>query len=97
MQTAMSELASYIRGLTALLDPGAGWYGEFLRRDPDGVRACLDGSALPPWDVLESLLQDLAEVRGPDAAAQHTRRAAGLRRAAAAGYDRRPGGAEDLR
>ncbi|MCB5179483.1 hypothetical protein, partial [Streptomyces antimicrobicus] len=92
----MSELAACIRGLTAQLDPGAGWYGAFLRRDPDGIRACLEGTAVPPWDVLESLLQDLAAVRGPDAAAEHARRAARLRWAAVAGYDRRAGGAAEL-
>ncbi|RSS83231.1 hypothetical protein [Streptomyces sp. WAC06614] len=92
----MSELAAYLRGLTAQLDPGAGWYGAFLSRDPDGMRACLDGTAVVPWDVLESLLQDLAVVRGADAAAERTRWAAPLRRAAVAGYDRRPGGAEEL-
>ncbi|MBT2471433.1 hypothetical protein J7E97_27110, partial [Streptomyces sp. ISL-66] len=46
--------------MTQRLDPGAGWYGEFLRRDPEGMLACLDGAAMPPWDVLESLLGDLA-------------------------------------
>nr|WSX49045.1 hypothetical protein OG409_08840 [Streptomyces sp. NBC_00974] len=53
-----------MRGLTQRLDPGAGWYGEFLRRDPEGMRACLDGAAMPPWDVLESLLGDLAAAAG---------------------------------
>ncbi|MFJ3924592.1 hypothetical protein [Streptomyces sp. NPDC090022] len=92
----MSELAAYMRGLTALLDPAAGWYGEFLRRDPDGVRACLDGSAIPPWDVVESLLQDLAATRGTDLAQRHSHRIADLRRAAVTAFDRRPGGAADL-
>ncbi|MFG2292465.1 hypothetical protein [Streptomyces sp. NPDC048603] len=94
---AISRLASWIRDVTTRLDPGSGWYGEFLRRDPEGMRACLDGTALVPWDVLESLLHDLAAIRGPEAAAGAGRWAAELRRAATAEYDGRPGGAEELR
>ncbi|MEV8310325.1 hypothetical protein AB0P36_23975 [Streptomyces flavidovirens] len=52
--------ARYLRELTALVDTGAGWCGVFWQRDPDGMRACLDGAELPPWDVLEALLQDVA-------------------------------------
>lgn len=33
---AISQLSGYLLGLTQRLDPGAGWYGEFLRRDPEG-------------------------------------------------------------
>ncbi|MEV7616346.1 hypothetical protein [Streptomyces sp. NPDC089799] len=95
--TAIGRLASWIGEVTARLDPGSGWYGEFLRRDPEGMRACLDGTALAPRDVLESLLHDLAAIRGPQTAAEAGRRAAELRRAAAAEYDARPGGAEELR
>lgn len=69
---AISQLSGYLRGLTQRLDPGAGWYGEFLRRDPDGVRACLDGAAMPPWDLVESLLRDLAGARGAEFAARET-------------------------
>ncbi|MCD9904313.1 hypothetical protein LUR56_38290 [Streptomyces sp. MT29] len=50
--------------MTARLDPGRGWYGVFTRRDPQGMRSCLDGVEIPPWDVVESLLADLAEVHG---------------------------------
>ncbi|MDJ0381807.1 hypothetical protein [Streptomyces sp. G-G2] len=94
--TAIAQLAAFLRGLTALLDPRAGWYGEFLSRDPEGVRACLDGVAIVPWDVLESLLQDLARLQGPELAAVRSEEAARLRRAAALAHDRMPGGEEEL-
>ncbi|MCX5193524.1 hypothetical protein OOK31_06400 [Streptomyces sp. NBC_00249] len=91
----IGQLTDYLRGLTQRLDPGAGWYGEFLRRDPDGMRACLEGAAVPPWDVVESLLGDLAGER--DAVAREAAYAAGLRAAAVAAWDAMPGGAQELR
>lgn len=101
METATSQvigqLSGYMRGLTQRLDPGAGWYGEFLRRDPEGMRACLDGAAMPPWDVLESLLGDLAASSAPGALVRETQYAAGLRAAAVGVWDRLPGGVEELR
>ncbi|MCY0928813.1 hypothetical protein OTB20_21895 [Streptomyces sp. H27-H1] len=83
--------------MTQRLNPGAGWYGEFLRRDPEGMRACLAGAAMPPWDVLDSLLTDLAETVGAAALARETQYAAGLRTAAAGVWDQLPGGVEELR
>ncbi|MFJ6755573.1 hypothetical protein ACIQNK_11205 [Streptomyces sp. NPDC091273] len=83
--------------MTQRLDPGAGWYGEFLRRDPDGMRACLEGAAIPPWDVVESLLRDLEGARGAEFAARETVYAAQLRAAAVTAWDRLPGGEEELR
>ncbi|MFD6885211.1 hypothetical protein [Streptomyces sp. NPDC059957] len=101
METATSQvigqLSGYMRGLTQRLDPGTGWYGEFLRRDPEGMRACLDGAAMPPWDVLESLLGDLAASSAPGALVRETQYAAGLRAAAVGVWDRLPGGVEELR
>ncbi|MFD7032892.1 hypothetical protein ACFWAR_33210, partial [Streptomyces sp. NPDC059917] len=94
--TAITQLAAHLRELTGSLDPGAGWYGEFLRRDPDGMRACLDGDAIPPWDVVESLLQDLARLRGAPYAAERADRAARLRAAAVLAHDRQPGGEAEL-
>lgn len=90
------EFANYLDGLLARLDQGAGWCAVFWQRDPDGMRACLGGRELPPWDVVESLLQDLANVYGPDVALQETERAGGLHRAAVAAHDSRPGGREAL-
>ncbi|MFJ2596732.1 hypothetical protein [Streptomyces erythrochromogenes] len=83
--------------MTQRLDAGAGWYGEFLRRDPEGVRACLNGAAIPPWDVMESLLRDLAGAGGAELAARETVYAARLRAAAVTVWDRLPGGEEELR
>ncbi|MFG2340651.1 hypothetical protein [Streptomyces yangpuensis] len=83
--------------MTQRLDAGAGWYGEFLRRDPDGMRACLNGAAIPPWDVVESLLRDLAGSGGAELAARETGYAAKLRATAVAVWDRLPGGADELR
>ncbi|WP_406144607.1 hypothetical protein [Streptomyces sp. NBC_01012] len=88
--------AQYLRGLCARLDPGQGWYGVFCARDPDGMRACFDGAEVPPWDVVESLLQDLAAVHGTEFAAQESVTAAQLCAAASAAYDRRPGGQQAL-
>lgn len=101
METATSlvitQFADYLRQLTQSLDPGAGWYGEFLRRDPEGVRACLDGVAMAPWDVVESLLGDLAAARGAEFVERETVYAARLRAAAVTAWDRLPGGVEELR
>ncbi|MEY2271993.1 hypothetical protein AB8A24_23580, partial [Streptomyces sp. BF23-19] len=83
--------------MTQRLDPGAGWYGEFVRRDPEGLKACLDGAAMPPWDVVESLLRDLAGARGAEFAARETVYAAQLRAAGVAVWDRLPGGEGELR
>ncbi|WP_324605500.1 MULTISPECIES: hypothetical protein [unclassified Streptomyces] len=83
--------------MTQRLDPGAGWYGEFVRRDPEGMKACLDGAAIPPWDVVESLLRDLAAARGAQFAARETVYAAQLRAAAVTVWDRLPGGEGELR
>ncbi|MER5896092.1 hypothetical protein [Streptomyces sp. NPDC001876] len=90
------NFAQYLRGLAALLDPGQGWYGVFCGRDPEGMRACFDGVEVPPWDVVESLLQDLAAARGNEVAAQESVRAAALYTASAGAHDRRPGGRQAL-
>ncbi|MGW0549149.1 hypothetical protein [Streptomyces altiplanensis] len=90
------EFARCLRELTALVDTGAGWCGVFGRRDPEGMRAWLAGAELPPGDVLEALLQDLAARHGTAAAERAAVRARKLHTAAAAAHDRRPGGREAL-
>ncbi|MFE9394108.1 hypothetical protein [Streptomyces flavidovirens] len=92
----VEAFARYLHELTALVDTGAGWCGVFWQRDPDGMRACLDGAELPPWDVLEALLQDVAARHGTAVAERETVRARALHGAAAAAHDRRPGGRETL-
>lgn len=87
----IAEFVTYLRNLTDLLDPGRGWYGEFCRRDPEGMRACLDGAEIPPWDVVESPLQDLAAERGTGFAEHESVRAAALYSASAAAHAARGG------
>ncbi|MFC8462104.1 UL36 very large tegument protein, partial [Streptomyces sp. NPDC057242] len=60
----VAEFTHWLAGLTARLRPDAGWYGVFAARDPEGLRACLVGTELLPWDVVSSLLQDAGEAVG---------------------------------
>jgi hypothetical protein len=60
------------------------------------MRACLDGREVPPWDVVEALLQDLGAAYGPAAAAAERERARVLHTAALTAYDARPGARDDL-
>ncbi|MCI3238553.1 hypothetical protein [Streptomyces spinosisporus] len=90
------EFANYLNDLLARLDQGGGWCAVFWQRDPDGMRACLDGREMPPWDVVEALLQDFATVYGPRAATGEQERARPLHAAAMTAYDDRPGGREAL-
>ncbi|MFD8002270.1 hypothetical protein [Streptomyces mirabilis] len=90
------EFASYLSGLMKRLDQDGGWCAVFWQRDPDGMRACLDGWEVPPWDVVEALLQDLAAEQGPQIAAQEAHRARSLHSASLTAYDGRPGGRDAL-
>lgn len=95
---APREFARCLAGLLARLDQGGGWCGVFWRRDPDGMRACLEGRQVPPWDVVEALLQDLAAQGGADAGAvaAEAARARALHAAALAAHDVLPGARELL-
>ncbi|SOE08150.1 hypothetical protein [Streptomyces sp. Ag109_G2-15] len=90
------EFANYLDGLLGRLDQGGGWCGVFWQRDPEGMQACLDGCEVPPWDVVEALLQDLGAVYGPAAAAAERERARTLHGAAISAYDARPGARDAL-
>ncbi|WP_208853314.1 hypothetical protein [Streptomyces albofaciens] len=90
-EAPVAEFARFLRGLTRMLDETAGWYAVFALRDPEGLRACLDGADVPPWDVVESLLHDLAGRRGEHAVRTAGPRARRLHAAAVAAYDARPG------
>ncbi|MFJ7076918.1 hypothetical protein [Streptomyces sp. NPDC098781] len=90
------EFVNYLNGLVARLDQGAGWCGVFWQRDPEGMRACLDGREVPPWDVVESLLHDLAGQYGPGGTGPETERARALHTGALAAYDALPGGRDAL-
>ncbi|MFF7307976.1 hypothetical protein [Streptomyces sp. NPDC008137] len=90
------EFANYLDGLLARLDASGGWCAVFWQRDPEGMRACLDGQEVPPWDVVEALLQDLAGQYGPGGVGPETEHARSLHAAALAAYDARPGGRDAL-
>ncbi|MEU5281885.1 hypothetical protein AB0G87_36360 [Streptomyces asoensis] len=90
------EFASYLNGLLSRLDQGAGWCAVFWQRDPDGMRACLEGHEVPPWDVVEAVLQDLAAEYGAAVAAQQEEHVRPLHAAALAAHDARPGGRDAL-
>ncbi|MGA4898265.1 hypothetical protein ACPCAJ_10150 [Streptomyces griseoincarnatus] len=90
------EFTDHLRGLLARLDRYAGWCVVFWQRDPEGMRACLEGREPPPWDVVESLLQDLAAVHGPAAAEAELPRARSLHAEATAAFDARPGARQTL-
>ncbi|KUM85542.1 hypothetical protein AQI94_27185 [Streptomyces pseudovenezuelae] len=92
----MREFVAYLDGVLARLDQGAGWCAVFWQRDPDGMQACLDGREVPPWDVVEALLQDLAAAYGPEVAHAEADRARPLHAAAQTAYDARPGGRDAL-
>ncbi|WP_432188370.1 hypothetical protein [Streptomyces sp. Tue6028] len=92
----MRDFAEYLNGLMARLDQNGGWCGVFWQRDPDGMRACLDGWEVPPWDVVAALLQDLAAEFGDRAADEEGERARALHGASLAAYDARPGGRDAL-
>ncbi|MHC5261144.1 hypothetical protein ACYSUO_24940 [Streptomyces sp. UC4497] len=85
------DFATYLQGLNARLDQRAGWCGVFWQRDPEGMRACLDGSEVPPWDVVEALLKDLAAATGTEHAEREAARARALHRASARAHDAGPG------
>jgi len=90
------EFARYLHGLLARLDQGAGWCGVFWQRDPDGMRACLEGREVPPWDVVEALLQDLAAGHGSGAVTPEAERARALHQASLTVFDARPGARDSL-
>ncbi|MEU9582134.1 hypothetical protein [Streptomyces werraensis] len=90
------EFTDHLRDLLARLDRYAGWCLVFWQRDPEGMRACLEGREPPPWDVVESLLQDLAAVHGPAAAEAELSRARSLHARATAAFDARPGARQTL-
>ncbi|RZU23714.1 hypothetical protein [Streptomyces sp. BK239] len=96
LPSQMREFAQYLDGLLTRLDQGSGWCAVFWQRDPHGMRACLAGAEVPPWDVVEALLQDLAAEYGTDVAARDAEQARPLHAAAVAAHDARPGGRDAL-
>ncbi|WP_231158253.1 hypothetical protein [Streptomyces sp. CNZ748] len=93
---SVREFTDHLRGLLARLDRYAGWCLVFWQRDPDGMRACLEGREPPPWDVVESLLHDLAAAHGPAVAEAEAPRARLLHAEATTAFDGRPGARQAL-
>ncbi|MFI9728952.1 hypothetical protein [Streptomyces sp. NPDC052092] len=93
---AVRKFTDHLRGLLARLDRYAGWCLVFWQRDPDGMRACLEGREPPPWDVVESLLQDLAAAHGHAVAEAEAPRARLLHAEATTAFDGRPGARQAL-
>src|SRR5437867_2820586 len=91
LPVAVRKFADYLNGLVGRLDQDAGWCGVFWRRDPDGMRACLQGREEPPWDVLEALLEDFAARYGQVQAELEMARAQLLHTASLAARDALPG------
>ncbi|WP_030809671.1 hypothetical protein [Streptomyces sp. NRRL F-2799] len=90
------EFGSYLDDLLSRLDQNAGWCGVFWHRDPHGMRACREGREVPPWDVVDALLRDLAATYGTVPALAERERARALHAAALVAYDARPGARETL-
>lgn len=87
----MRYFAECLNGIAALVDWDGSWFREFWQRDNEGMRACLEGREVPPWDVIESLLQDLAAVSGAENARHEAARLRPLHRASERAYDRAEG------
>ncbi|MFD6148651.1 hypothetical protein [Streptomyces sp. NPDC060243] len=93
----VADFARVFGELLAGLDPGGGWCQVFWARDPRGMRACVDGTETPPWDVVEALVEDHVARTAPGTEPRQA--AAGLRTAylaALAARDIRPGAAGEL-
>ncbi|HEV7629342.1 MAG TPA: hypothetical protein VGO89_22850 [Streptomyces sp.] len=86
-----------LRRLTGRLDPAAGWYAVFATHDPDGLRDCMAGREIPPWDVVASLLHDVTQQYGQVVADQAENRLRPLHEAAVAAYDAHDGDGVVLR
>lgn len=97
LRRPVAEFAHFLTDLAHRLDPAAGWYGVFVHRDPEGLRACLEGRDVPPWDVVESMLYDLAGLRGDQSLGAEGPRARQLHARAVADHDAGPGGRHALR
>ncbi|MFF0434244.1 UL36 very large tegument protein [Streptomyces sp. NPDC004327] len=92
LPTEVVAFAGWLNELVGRLRPGEGWYGVFAAREPEGLRACFQGTDILPWDIAESLLRDLGErADGPRGV-----RGRQLYEAAATAHDRAPGAAATL-
>ncbi|WP_074466869.1 hypothetical protein [Streptomyces sp. WMMB 322] len=93
----VGEYAAELAALAGRLDAAAGWYAVFAAHDPQGLRDCLAGREVPPWDVVASLLEDFTRLYGTGPARRAEERLLRLHAAATAAYDVWAGGAPALR
>ncbi|UED87145.1 hypothetical protein [Streptomyces profundus] len=85
-----------LRALADALDPTSGWFAAFDRRNGAELSAWLAGRALPPWDAVADLVQDLAVRGGPEEARRATGRLRAHYVAAVRAHDELPGGQRAL-
>ncbi|WP_052397301.1 hypothetical protein [Streptomyces sp. NRRL F-5123] len=86
------EFLHCFRSLLTALGDRPGWYAEYARRDPDAARAHVTGHEVPPWDVVRTVLRDLARNAGAsDAGPADIGRIHALHAAAVVAEDARPG------
>ncbi|MFI0899242.1 hypothetical protein [Streptomyces sp. NPDC020983] len=86
------EFLHCFRSMIHALGDRPGWYAEYARRDPDAARAHETGHEVPPWDVVRTVLRDLARNAGAsDAGPADVGRVHVLHGAAVAAEDARPG------
>ncbi|MFD5315428.1 hypothetical protein [Streptomyces sp. NPDC127098] len=92
----LAEFTAALRRVTETLDPESGWFAAFARRSGPELTEWLAGRALPPWDAVADLLQDLASRHGAEAAESAARQLRGGYEAAARAQDALPGAHESL-
>ncbi|MDT0266365.1 hypothetical protein RM844_08660 [Streptomyces sp. DSM 44915] len=88
----LAAFTSELRALAEVLDPSAGWFAAFHRRNGAELAAWLAGRTLPPWDAVADLAQDLAVLRGEGPARTAAGRLRAGYEAATAARDALPGG-----
>ncbi len=93
-----AEFTYYFRTLVAALGERPGWYGVFAARERDAALAFDSGAQLPPWDVVHTVLHELAMASGRARAdTAEVAHAYALHHAAVSARDAVPGAARDLR
>lgn len=90
------SLAQFLRTLMASLGAAPDRYSSWALHDPDAMAHYLDGSALPPRDVVDTLIRDLAVHRGVTLAPEAEAQARELHAAAVRTVDNAPGRVEEL-
>ena len=92
------EFTYYYRALIAALGEQPGWYGVFVTRERDAALAYEHGTDVPPWDVVHTLLHEVAANSGqPRADSAEVARAYTLHHAAVTAQDAAPGAGAALR